>query len=559
MKLPTLKRWSSEELIKRPVLLVIMDGVGLYRGRDQGYEGNAVDQARTPVLDSLMASAPFMLRLKAHGKAVGLPTDGDMGNSEVGHNTIGGGRVFAQGASLVEKAIASRRLFEGRVWKEIMKSCGAGEGCLHFLGLLSDGKVHSHISHLKALIEEAAAQGTLKIRVHALADGRDVDPQTFDRYLAEMESFFEELRTRFDVDVCVASGGGRMKITMDRYEADWEMVRLGWETHVHGRGRAFHRASEAVAEYRRESPGIIDQDLPPFVIVDSEGNPCGKIEDGDAVIFFNFRGDRAIEISRAFTEDDFSAFDRGRQPDVYFAGMMEYDGDLHIPPRFLVEPPQIDRTLSEFLVHEGIRQLAIAETQKFGHVTYFWNGNNSEKFSEELEDWIEIPSDNISFDRKPAMKAREVCDALLDRLRSEDYGFLRVNFANGDMVGHTGSLPAAIEAMEVVDECLGRIVQAVEEYGALMLLTADHGNCDQMLEVDLKTGELKLDKKGRPIIKTSHTLSPVPFLGWGSGLEAFCIDRNIVDPGLGNIAATILEVMGFEAPDFYLPPLVRPC
>jgi len=556
MSLPALKRWSDT---KRPVLLVIMDGVGLYRGRREGYDANAFDLARTPFLDRLSEMTPVRLRLKAHGRAVGLPTDGDMGNSEVGHNTMGGGRVFAQGAALVEKAISSGRLFEGRVWKEIMARTEKGRATLHFLGLLSDGKVHSHIDHLRALITAAAESRVSRIRLHALADGRDVDPRTFEIYLAQMEELFREIRTQHGTDICTASGGGRMQITMDRYGADWDMVRRGWETHVHGNARAFSSAAAAIETLREEHPGIIDQDLPPFVITDAEGRPCGEMEDGDAVVFFNFRGDRAIEISRAFSEDDFDEFDRGRRPDLLYAGMMEYDGDLHIPPLYLVEPPQIDRTLSEFLVHEKIPQFAIAETQKFGHVTYFWNGNNSEKFDEQLEEWVEIPSGHIPFDQEPAMRAREVCDTLLERLREGKYGFLRVNFANGDMVGHTGSLEAAVTAMEVVDECIGRIVEAVEEQGAFLIVTADHGNCDQMLEVDLKTGKLKLDSGGRPIVKTSHTLSPVPFLTWGLDAESFCSAEGIEEPGLGNIAATVLYLLGFEPPDFYLPSLLRHC
>lgn len=542
--------------MRRPVLLVIMDGVGLYRGQAEGYEGNAFDLADTPVLDEMMESAPVRMQLKAHGKAVGLPSDSDMGNSEVGHNTMGGGRVFTQGAKLVEAALKSGRLFDGGVWKDIVEKTSGGKGTLHFIGLLSDGRIHSHIDHLKALLEEAARSGVGRLRVHALADGRDVDPQTYDVYVEELENFLSRLNLTYGVDGLIASGGGRMKITMDRYGADWEMVSRGWETHVHGKARGFRTTSEAIQAFRMEQPGVIDQDLPPFVILDSEGEPSGSIQDGDAVVFFNFRGDRAIEISRAFSEKNFSEFQRGRVPDVFYAGMMEYDGDLHIPPFYLVEPPRIDRCLSEFLVEEGLPQLAIAETQKFGHVTYFWNGNNSEKFDAALEDWIEIPSDNISFDQRPAMKAREVCDAVLNGLREGKHAFLRVNFANGDMVGHTGSLSAAIHAMEVVDECLGRIRQTVEECGAFLLVTADHGNCEQMLDVDSRTGETRLDGQGRPVIKTSHTLSPVPFLSWGKDSEHYVVDVRVKEPGLGNIAATVLYLLGFVPPDFYLPSLL---
>ncbi len=292
------------------------------------------------------------------------------------------------------------------------------------------------------------------------------------------------------------------------------------------------------------------------MIHNDDGRPIGQIVDGDVVVFFNFRGDRAIEITRAFTDEDFDRFDRGRRPNVTFAGMMEYDGDLGIPARYLVEPPAIDRTVSEYLVHNKITQLATAETQKFGHVTYFWNGNNSEKFDSELEDWVEVPSDVIPFEFAPAMKAGEVCDVVLNGLAEGRYRFLRVNFANGDMVGHTGVLEAAIEAMEVVDVCLGRLEQAVERVGGTMIVTADHGNLDMMLEVDRKTGEIKRDENGEPVVKTSHTLSPVPWLLIGPEAGLFEANPGLEDPGLGNIAATILVLLGFEPPEDYLPPLV---
>jgi 2,3-bisphosphoglycerate-independent phosphoglycerate mutase len=336
------------------------------------------------------------------------------------------------------------------------------------------------------------------------------------------------------------------------------MVRRGWLTHVAGQGRGFPSAAEAVRVLRQENRDIIDQDLPPFVIVDAEGEAVGAVADGDSVVFFNFRGDRAIEISRAFTERDFRAFERRPYPDVLYAGMMQYDGDLGIPPLFLVNPPAISRTLSEYLVHNGVDQLAVAETQKFGHVTYFWNGNNSEPFDPALEDWVEVKSENVPFDEKPEMKAREVCDVVVQDLQTRGHRFIRVNFANGDMVGHTGSLEAAVRAMEVVDECIGRLDQAAREAGATMVVTADHGNLDLMWEVDSTTGETKFDGNGRTITKTSHSLSPVPWCLVGALADRFTINRRVEVPGLGNIAATLLLLLGFEAPADYLPSLVEP-
>jgi 2,3-bisphosphoglycerate-independent phosphoglycerate mutase len=539
------------------LLLVILDGVGLYRGRADGYEGNAFDIAATPNLDRMFSESPVVLELKAHGTAVGLPSDGDMGNSEVGHNAIGAGRVFEQGAKLVNQAISSGTLFEGQTWQRLVENVKANDSQFHLIGLLSDGNVHSHIDHLEALIGRLSTEGVRKIRVHALADGRDVDPVSYHLYLQQLERILGEVNAQ-GTDACVASGGGRMQITMDRYEADWEMVQRGWTTHVAGQGRGFTSPAEAVEVLRGEDPDVIDQYLPPFVIIDGNGSAVGPVVDGDSVVFFNFRGDRGIEISRAFTETDFEFFERTPHPKVLYAGMMEYDGDLKIPPLFLVSPPAISRTLSEYLVHNGVSQLAVAETQKFGHVTYFWNGNNSEPFSAALEDWIEVPSDKVSFDQKPEMKAREVCDEVIKDLEARAHRFIRVNFANGDMVGHTGSLEAAVWAMEVVDECMGRIEAAVREAGATLVVTADHGNLDMMWEVDRRTGLTKFDGDGNPVFKTSHTLSPVPWCLAGTDAQRFRARTSVEDPGLANIAATLLTLLGFKAPSDYLPSLVEP-
>jgi len=539
------------------LVLLILDGVGLYRGRAEGYDGNAVDQASTPNLDRLLRDAPISMKLKAHGTAVGLPSDNDMGNSEVGHNALGAGRVFVQGAQLVNQAIADGSMFRGQVWCDLVARVIENGSTFHLMGLLSDGYVHSHIDHLLTMIRRLASEGVRRIRIHTLADGRDVDPISFHRYLDRLETVLAEVRGA-GVDASVASGGGRMNITMDRYEADWDMVRRGWLAHVQAKGRIFGDAREALETLRAEDPGVLDQDLPAFVIADSDGTPVGPIVDGDSVVFFNYRGDRAIEISRAFTESDFTIFDRGRVPDVAYAGMMEYDGDLGIPPLYLVSPPAISHTVSEYLVHNGVSQLATAETQKFGHVTYFWNGNNSEKFDPELEQWVEIPSDNVPFDQRPEMKAREVGDVVIHDLESRGHRFIRANFANGDMVGHTGSLPAAVKAMEVVDACVGTIVKAAETAGATVMVTADHGNSEMMWDVDTETGAVKLDDRGQPMMKTSHTLSPVLLCIVGTGADGLTVNQAVDAPGLGNIAATVLFLLGFRPPTDYLPSLVVP-
>lgn len=557
-----LRKYSQS--ISGPLLFIILDGVGLFKGEAEGYPGNALDLARAPVLKGLLKNAPLFTRLKAHGTAVGLPDDGDMGNSEVGHNAMGAGRIFDQGAKLVNRAIKSGKLYQGPVWKKLIgtrQSPGLAlepgkKRTVHLLGLLSDGNVHSHIDHLLEIIDQCAREGVERVRVHTLLDGRDVEKQSAQVYIERLEATLRKIDPTGE-KYLIASGGGRMKITMDRYEADWEMVRRGWETHVAGRGRTFPSAGDALRALRAENPEVIDQYLPPFVIADGEGRPRGPIREDDIVIFFNFRGDRAIEISRAFTEENFSPFRREPDIHVHYAGMMEYDGDLKIPPDYLVQPPAIDRTVSEYLVHNGVAQFAISETQKYGHVTYFWNGNNSEKFDPELETWQEIPSHHVPFNQVPQMKAPEITDALLEALDLGKYRFLRVNFANGDMVGHTGDLQAAVRAVEAVDECLGRLLAIAEQKNVTLLITADHGNCDQMYEVD-KKGEIKKSPSGELMAKTSHTLSPTPFILWGKDVSGYRLNPRAGEPGLGNLAATVLTLLGFKPPEDYLPSLVLP-
>lgn len=373
---------------KRPIVLIIMDGVGY----SDTIEGNAVRQADTPTLNMLEQNYPRFL-LKAHGQAVGLPSDDDMGNSEVGHNALGAGQVFAQGAKLVNHAIESGKMFASKTWNDLVENCKANNSTLHFLGLFSDGNVHSHINHLKAMITEAKNRNVGKVRIHILLDGRDVGETSALEYVLPFEDFLASLNDD-SFDAKIASGGGRMTITMDRYEANWSMVEKGWNTHVLGEGRQFESAQEAIETYRNET-GKIDQDIPPFVIA-KDGKPVGTINDGDSVIFFNFRGDRAIEISKAF-ENRGHKFTKKKDVNVMFAGMLEYDGDEHVPYKYLVSPPEITNTMGEFLAKKGYRQLAISETQKYGHVTYFWNGNRTGKFSEELEEYIEIPSDVVPF------------------------------------------------------------------------------------------------------------------------------------------------------------------
>ena len=595
---------------KGPVLVVVMDGVGL-SAREAG---NAVAAANTPTLDRLFANYQHT-KLKAHGTAVGLPSDDDMGNSEVGHNAMGAGKVYNQGAMLVNSAIETGRMFESDVWQAIIARCRAAPapaagvesadtlapasdataadaapetsppllkggwrksdlcargdcyaaadaapetaacgGTLHFIGLFSDGNVHSHIEHLKAMIVRAKQDGAAKVRVHILLDGRDVGETSALEYVRPFEQFLAGLSEEGGFSARIASGGGRMKITMDRYEANWGMVELGWKTHVLAEGAKFPDAEAAITAYRSGGK-IIDQDLPPFVIADGDA-PVGPIEDGDSVIFYNFRGDRAIEISKAFTYKDFDKFDRVRVPDVYYAGMLEYDGDLHIPANYLVSPPEIHDTLGEHLCASGVKSLAIAETQKYGHVTYFWNGNRSGKFSDELETYIEITSDIVPFEQRPWMKAAEATDALIHELVEGGYDFARINFANGDMVGHTGDFAAARIAVETVDLCLARLLPVIDKLGGMAIITADHGNADEMYELDKKSGQPKKDADGSFKAKTSHTLNPVPCIFYDNANNgAYTIAAG--EFGLSNLASTIALLLGFAPLPAWDAPIIE--
>lgn len=531
---------------EKKLLLVVMDGVG---SRSESF-GNAVHLAHTPTLDFLKQNY-FYTELKAHGPAVGLPSEGDMGNSEVGHNAMGAGRVYSQGASLVSEEVLGESLFLERSWKSLVGGLKSSGKTLHLLGLLSDGNVHSHEKHLHKLIQEAASSGVKRIRVHALLDGRDVAAQSAEIYLERLEEVFRSLPESCDVGV--ASIGGRMKITMDRYNANWEMVRLGWETHVGASAPIFDSPLEGLQFFRGETENLVDQDVPPFVIKDKRtGNPEPMV-DGDAVILFNFRGDRSIEISRAFEEENFSEFERIPHPKLQFFAMTEYDGDLKIPKNFLVSPPQITNTLGEHLCHLGLRQFACSETQKFGHVTYFWNGNRSGYFDSSLEEYKEIPSDRLAFNEKPWMKAYEICQETMKAMETGSFDFGRINFPNGDMVGHTGDLSASVCAMTVVDLMVGKLLKMAEKTGYSLVVTADHGNCEEMF--DLRPGDSTDSKSLKP--KTSHTLSPVPFSVFDPQFDTKKFKTLAKDPTLAHIANTVLYLLGEKKRDCYFDSILQ--
>jgi len=521
-----------------PVVLIILDGVGI--GKND--ESNAVYMANTPFLDSLKEQKLYTT-LKAHGTAVGMPSDDDMGNSEVGHNTLGAGRVFEQGSSLVKKSIESGALYQNKNWLDGLKNCQDHASTLHFIGLLSDGNVHNHIDYQMALIKKAAETGIKRIRLHCLLDGRDVDSRSALRYIAQLNTLITTLK-KDGCDIDIASGGGRMITTMDRYDADWTIVERGWKAHVLGEANAFDSVESAVTEAYKDS-NVSDQYIQPFVIT-KNGSPIGAIEDNDTVFFTNFRGDRSIEITKAFESNEFHYFDRKRKPNVFYAGMMQYDGDLQIPKKFLVDPPAIDRSLSSYLCANELRSFSLSETQKFGHVTYFWNGNRSGYVNEALENYIEIKSDLIPFDQAPIMKAKEITEKAIEIIKNQKIDFACINYPNGDMVGHTGNFKATVKSVEAVDTYCKQLVDAIISKNGIAVILADHGNADEMFTI----------KNGEKLPKTSHTLNPVPFAIVANNLENLSI-RSVKSAGLANVAATLCNLLGLEAPEDYAESLIK--
>ncbi|ONL97675.1 2,3-bisphosphoglycerate-independent phosphoglycerate mutase isoform X1 [Zea mays] len=538
----------------RTVAVVVLDGWG--EAAPDPF--NCIHVADTPTLDALKKAAPERWRLiKAHGTAVGLPTDDDMGNSEVGHNALGAGQIYAQGAKLVDLALGSGKIYEGEGFKYIQQSFQ--DGTLHLIGLLSDGGVHSRFDQLQLLLQGASERGAKRIRVHVLTDGRDVADGSSVRFVEMLEEDLARLREK-GVDARIASGGGRMYVTMDRYENDWQVVKRGWDAHVLGEApHRFRSALEALRKLREEDPKkASDQYLPPFVVVDGSGEPVGPVRDGDAVVTFNFRADRMVMLAKALEYEGFDRFDRVRFPRTRYAGMLQYDGELKLPRHYLVAPPEIQRTSGEYLARNGVRTYACSETVKFGHVTFFWNGNRSGYFDQNLEKYEEIPSDaGIPFNVQPKMKALEIAQKARDAILSQKFDQVRVNIANGDMVGHTGDMEATIVGCKAADEAVKIILDAVEQVGGVFVVTADHGNAEDMAKRD-KSGEPLRDKDGKVQTLTSHTLNPVPIAIGGPGLAPGVRFRtDLASAGLANVAATVMNLHGFQAPDHYEPTLIQ--
>ena len=517
---------------KGPVVLVVMDGVGL----SDNEKYNAVKQAHLETLHSLMEKYPTA-KLGAAGEYVGIPK-GDMGNSEVGHNAMGAGEIVLQRSAAVENDVNTGEIFNTKTWLDIVERIHQNNSTLHFMGIFSDGNVHSNISHLEKMMAQAQKDGIERIRVHTLIDGRDVPPHSEPKYIQRLEKFVHELG---DPDYKIASGGGRMVITCDRYENDWGMVEKGWHTHVLGEGRQFASATEAIETFRKETKDLQDQYMPAFVIA-KDGEPIGKIQDGDAVVYIDFRADRAIEMAQAFTYNDFPHFDRVKRPDVYFAGMTEYNEDLHVPEHVLVGSPVFKHTLTKHLASRGKKQYAISETVKFGHITYYFNGNSYEVPEGEVEE--EVPSYLEPFDTRPWMKSAEITDKLLAAIESQKYDFLRINYPGGDMVGHFADMEATITAMEAIDISLKRIVDAVNKLGGITVITADHGNAEELADAD-----------GTP--KTSHTTNRVPciFVDETDNASKYRLSKG--DRGLANLASTIAMLLGEEPDEAWLPSIIE--
>ncbi|MEZ4599795.1 MAG: 2,3-bisphosphoglycerate-independent phosphoglycerate mutase [Syntrophotaleaceae bacterium] len=498
---------------RRPLVLMILDGWGI----NSSCEGNAVCLARTPRLDELFEKYPST-RLAVSGRDVGLP-DGQMGNSEVGHLNIGAGRIVYQDLTRISRSIETGDFFTNPVLTGAMSSIRAAAGKLHLMGLLSDGGVHSHISHLYALVDLARREGIQEICIHAFLDGRDTPPQSGAGYLADLEKNL------------AAMGTGRVATVIGRFYAmdrdnRWDRVEQAYQALTEGVGSIRGTSAEAIS--LAYEAGQTDEFVEPCII--SAGDPSGRVDDGDGIIFFNFRADRAREITRAFTQKDFSGFRRNKVPDLAaYVCLTEYDATFDLPVAY---PPESYRNiLGQVIAEAGLRQLRIAETEKYAHVTFFFNGGSEIPFAGEDRVLIPSPQEVKTYDLKPSMSAPEVAEEMVQRVESGLYDLIVLNFANPDMVGHSGNLGAAVAAMEAVDNCVGGVVEAVLGAGGALLITADHGNCEQMV-----------DSAGRP--HTAHTANPVPLILVDPGRTGSRLREGI----LADIAPTILDLMGLAQP-----------
>ena len=528
-----------------PLIHVVLDGWGV----GAADETNAVNRANLPVISRLIRGCPYT-QLWTHGKYVGLPNEKDMGGSEVGHMTMGAGMVMEQGPTLIQDLLQSGEFFENPVLSRIIQNCVERDTPLHLLGLLSNGNIHSHVDHTEAIIRHAFQSGIRRCYLHALLDGRDAGVQSALDFTEPFEKLFSELKgQRPGIDYAFASGGGREVITMDR-DNNWEKIETGWRIHVQGQSEnQFPSIRDAIEYFRKQNPEIIDQDIPGFVII-RNGEAVGRIEDQHALIFTNFRGDRATQFSRAVLADEFPYFERYRCPEVLFAGMTQYDQDNQIPPDYLVGTPVVEEPFGKRILELGLKQFRLSETQKFAHVTFFYNGGYREPLDPLKENYHFIASDKIpSFAERPAMKASGISKKAVEFINSGEYQYGLINFANADMVGHTGDFQATVRAVEAVDSALDNIVRAIDAVNGLLVITADHGNADEML-ISNQNGTLEISAK--------HSLNPVPFLIYDPlyngdyRLKPFGQEYN---NNLSNIAATNFLLLGQAVPDDLAPSL----
>jgi 2,3-bisphosphoglycerate-independent phosphoglycerate mutase len=502
----------------KPVLLVVLDGWGIRAERD----ANAIAVAGTPNMDALLREFPSTA-IETSGLSVGLP-EGQMGNSEVGHTNLGAGRIVYQDLVRINRAVEDGSFFKNDALLLACRRAKESGGALHLMGLLSDGGVHSHIEHLFALVELARREGVPRTFVHAFMDGRDTPPKSGLDYMAQLE---KRLRDTGYGKVAVVSG---RYYAMDR-DKRWDRVALAYAAMVKGEGqRAPSGVAAMEAAYGR---GETDEFVKPTVVVSGGGEPRARVKDGDAIVFFNFRADRAREITRAFTQEGFHEFDAKPRPKLsYYACMTEYDQTFGLPVAYT--PDQPTQIFPEQVAQAGIPQLRCAETEKYAHVTFFFNGGREVQFPGEDRILVPSPRDVKTYDQKPEMSAREVTDKLVPAIEARKYGFILVNFANPDMVGHTGILEAAVKAVKVVDECVGRLWKAARGAHMAMLVTADHGNCEMM--VDPVTGQPH----------TAHTLGPVPFILADPDFKGAKLREKGV---LADVAPTALQVMGLPQPE----------
>ncbi|MGI6011425.1 MAG: 2,3-bisphosphoglycerate-independent phosphoglycerate mutase [Ruminococcus sp.] len=499
---------------KKPTVLMILDGYGL----NDSCDGNAVCQAKTPVMDQLMSQCPFV-KGNASGLAVGLP-DGQMGNSEVGHLNMGAGRIVYQELTRITKEIEDGDFFKNEALLAAVNNAKKNDSAIHFMGLLSDGGVHSHITHLYGLLELAKREGLSKVYVHCFLDGRDTPPASGKGYIEQLEAKMKEL------------GVGRIGVVSGRYYAmdrdnRWDRVEKAYHALTKGEGVQGTDAASMVQQSYDE--GTTDEFVLPTVIL-KDGQPA-CIEDGDSVVFFNFRPDRAREITRAFCDDEFSGFAREKRLDLTYVCFTDYDDTIQ-NKLVAFHKVSIKNTFGEFLAANGLKQARIAETEKYAHVTFFFNGGIEEP--NEGEERILVKSPKVpTYDLKPEMSAYEVCDRLVEAITSEKYDVIIINFANPDMVGHTGVEAAAIQAVEAVDVCVGRAVDAIKKVDGQMFICADHGNAEQLVD----------DKTGEPF--TAHTVNPVPFILVNADPALTLREGGC----LADIAPTLIELMGLKQPE----------